>query len=66
MLENQTFETAQCTIEVFDTGFCVDNYRIYCVKSHHHKINKTVTRFGNEEQVKGMIKTYRPEKRFVL
>lgn len=66
MLKEQEFETAQCIIRVFDTGFCVDYYHIYCVKSYHKKTKKIVTRFGTETQIKSMLKSYHKEKRFKL
>ena len=62
------FETCQCTVKVYDTGYCVDFLKIYCIKSFHHKNGKVVTRFGSKAQVDGMVKTYNLElkKRFTL
>lgn len=62
----EEFETTQCTIKVYDTGFMVDYHNIYMVKSYHHKNGKTNVRFGNKTQVKGIVKTYKKEKRFEL
>ena len=60
------FETCQCEIKVYDTGFEVDFYHIYMIKSHHNKSGKITTRFGTKAQIKSIIKTYNREKRFKL
>ena len=60
------FETAQCTVKVFDTGWCVDFYHVYCIKSFHHKNGNVVTRFGTKAQIDAMIRSYKREKRFTL
>lgn len=52
------FKTCQCRIEVYDTGFCVDYYHIYMVKSYHIKNGKVVTRFGTKAQIAGMLRCY--------
>lgn len=52
------FETCQCTVKVYDTGWCVDYYNIYCIKSFHHKNGKITTRFGTKTQVESMIRSY--------
>jgi len=55
----KTLETNQCTVEVYDTGWCVDYYHIYCIKSYHKNGKKVLTRFGTEKQVKSILSTYK-------
>ena len=62
----QELETSQCTVKVFDTGWSVDFYKIYCIKSYHHKNGKVTTRFGTKAQIKSILKTYKPERKFKL
>lgn len=62
MEQVKEFETNQCTIKVWDTGWCVDYYHIYCIKSYHRKNGKVVTRFGTQAQIEGILRTY-PEVR---
>ena len=64
----EEFETSQCIVSVYDTGWCVDYYHIYCIKSYHKKTQETLTRFGTEEQIKQILKTYqiKKEKKFSL
>lgn len=62
----EEFKTCQCEVKVYDTGFEVDFYHIYMIKSHRSKSGKVNTRFGTKSQIKGIIKTYNKEKRFTL
>lgn len=62
----EEFETCQCAVYIYDTGYVMDTFRIYCVKSLHHKTGKVLVRFGTKAQVDGIIKTYKKEKRFSL
>ena len=52
------FETTQCVVKVYNTGFCVDWYHIYCITSYHKKNGNTLTRFGNIEQIESILRTY--------
>ena len=60
------FETCQCEVKVYDTGFQVDFYHIFMIKSHHNKSGKITTRFGTKGQIDSIVKTYRKETRFKL
>ena len=62
----ESFTTTQCDVEVYDTGYEIDFYQIYMIKSYHRKIGKCVTRFGSKAQINQIIKTYNLEKRFKL
>ena len=60
------FETNQCVVKVYDTGFMVDYHNIYMIKSTHKKSGKVNVRFGNKNQIDGIVKTYHIERRFEL
>lgn len=60
------FETSQCVVRVYDTGWCVDYYHIFCIKSYHKKTKKILTRFGTTAQVEQILKTYKKEGKFKL
>ena len=62
----RTFTTTQCDISIYDTEFNVEWYEIYCIKSLHRKIGKSVVRFGTKAQIEQIIKSYHLEKRFKL
>lgn len=62
----EEFDTTQCHITVHDTGWCVDYYHIYVLKSYHKKSGKILTKFGTKDQIDGMIRTYKGERKFVL
>ena len=62
----ESFTTTQCDVEVYDTGYEIDFYQIYMIKSYHRKIGKCVVRFGTKAQINQIIKTYHLEKRFKL
>lgn len=55
----EEFETTQCVVRVYDTGWSVDCYHIYCIKSYHKRTKSILTRFGTEAQVKSIITTYK-------
>ena len=60
------FETNQCRVYVYDTGFAVDYDHIYCIRSYHKNNDKVLTRFGTRQQVESIVATYRIEKEFEL
>ena len=62
----ESFTTTQCDVVVYNTGYQIDFYQIYMIKSYHRKIGKCVTRFGSKAQINQIIKTYNLEKRFKL
>ena len=61
-----SFETAKCKVEIFDTQFTYDLFKVYCVKSLHKASGKVNIRFGTMAQVKQIVNTYHLERRFKL
>lgn len=59
-------ETKACFLKVYDTGFIVDFYHIFAIKSIHKKTGKVLMRFGSASQVNQILNTYHLEKRFKL
>ena len=57
----ESFKTNQCDIYVYDTNLNFNDNKIYCILSIHRATGKINTRFGNEIQTKGIIKSYRKD-----
>lgn len=54
----ESFETAQCSVFVCDTGLEAFGEKIYACCSVHKCSGIHNIRFGNKTQIDGMVKTY--------